>query len=446
MKTTLRKLGICALMITFLLPLTAARRYQESDPIRVLSSYFENDYPNGMTFNITAEADSPITSINLYYYLRGDNSTTRQPVEITSGTQVSGSFTWDTSGFTVAPSAPVFFYWKLDDQAGNELTTEEQLAPFDDLRFTWNEEADDEIIVRWYEGDQDFGSFVYQTTRRALDQMKAQSGRGLDFPIYVLLYANSEDFRSWHFFVDDWVGGQAFTRMGITTQIISPNASRAWIEDVIPHEIAHLFFYQAVSTGMASWPSWLSEGLATYYEFSSNDAYLSRAANAARDGTLLPLSSLSGGFGRDPIQVNLAYAESYSAVLFLIETWGDDALQGLIESFRSGTSPRDAIEEAIGITWEEYIAQWWTWMGIPATPAAPPTATAELVWPTAPSGWPTVTPSMRTSTPESEGEQGGFKLTDLPVCGGLFGVIALPGFSFIIRHRKRKDIDQDHRS
>lgn len=455
MKATLRKLGVCALVLIISPLLIAAYQIQESGPIRVLSSYAENNYPNSLTFRISAEADAPITSIDLYYYTLGDNSTTRQPVEITPGTHVGGAYTWDTSGFTVPPSAPIIFYWELEDEAGNEFATEEQLFAYDDLRFPWNEESDDEIIVRWYEGTQDFGRFVFQTARRALDLMKAQAGRGLDFPIYVLLYANDEDFRSWHFFVDDWVGGQAFTSMGITTQIIGPNASHFWIESVIPHEIAHLFFHQAVSTGMASWPAWVDEGLAQYYEFTSKDAALTLVANAARDGTLRPLSSLTGSFGRDSDQVRLAYAESYSAVAFLIETWGDEALQSLIESFRRSTSQREAIEDATGLTWEQFIAQWLTWMGVPATPAAPPTATSGMVFPTAPSGWPSVTPPSRTRTPiaqetpeatlemlptASTDDQGGFKL---PVCGGVIGALALPGLSLVVRRRKRDPADRN---
>jgi hypothetical protein len=72
----------------------------------------------------------------------------------------------------------------------------------------------------------------------------------------------------------------------------------------------------------------------------------------------------------------------------MLETWGDAGLQGLIAAFRQGTSPRVAVQEALAITWEEFEAGWITWMEVPATPAAPPTPTATLVRPTAPSGWP----------------------------------------------------------
>jgi hypothetical protein len=364
---------------------------QEPEPIRVLFTEVENDFPDGLTFRIGVEADYPLINVILYFYIQGDTSVTSQPIDFESGTEVTAVYTWDTSRITVAPSSPVLYYWELRDEAGNQLTTPEQRVAYDDLRFPWQELSDPELIVRWYQGDEEFGRFVYETAELSLSRMKEQSGLELEFPIYVLLYANDEDFASWHFFVDDWVAGQAFTRLGVTTQIIPPGSNRAWIQRVIPHEIAHLFLYQVLHDGMASWPSWFDEGLAQYYELGSPDAALERAAQAAREGTLLPLVSLSGGFGRDPEQVRLSYDQSLSVVTYLLESWGKEGLQGLIAAFRQGKSARAAVEESLGVTWEEFEAGWITWMGVPVTPAPPPTPTSTLVWPTAPAGWPTPT-------------------------------------------------------
>jgi hypothetical protein len=380
--------------LAFALPLFRAPHdalAQATEPIRVLETAAQNDYPNGLTFTLHAEADRPLAQIEVYYRTQGSGSTTRQPVAFEPGQEVLALYTWDTSRITVAPSTPVIVYWKLADEDGNRLTTPEQTVYYDDLRYEWREIRDPKLIVRWYEGDEAFGRFVYQTAQAALRQMETSSGQELALPVFVLLYANDEDFGSWHSYVDRWVGGQAFPPLGVTAEIVPPNADRAWIEDVLPHEIAHLFFYQALRGGMSSWPAWLDEGLAQYYEFGSPDAALDRAARAARQGALLPLSSLSGGFGRDPEQVRLSYDQSLSAVTYLLETWGDAGLQGLLDVFRQGKSPRVAVQEALGITWEQFEAGWITWMGVPTTPAAPPTPTATLVWPTAPSGWPTPT-------------------------------------------------------
>ena len=83
---------------------------QDARPIRVISSDAENHYPDSLTFRLQAEADQPITKVQLYYRTQGSGSTTRQPVDLEPGKQISAAYTWDTSRITVAPSTPVVFY------------------------------------------------------------------------------------------------------------------------------------------------------------------------------------------------------------------------------------------------------------------------------------------------------------------------------------------------
>jgi hypothetical protein len=434
-------LGFAAILVINLQHVTA----QSDPPIRVISTDTENDFPDGLTFGIYVEADFPIADIQLYYREQGNISTARQPVEFEPDTEVRASYTWDTSQITVAPSTPIFFYWEVEDDQGNQVTTAEELVYYDDLRFPWMEISDPEVIVRWYDGPDEFGRFIYDAARDSLTMMEEQTNETLDFPIFVLVYANQEDFASWHFFVDDWVGGQAFTPLGITTQIIPPYASPDWILDVIPHEIAHLFYYQVMASPLASWPSWLSEGLAQYYEASDPAPALARVESAAREGSLLPLISLTGGFGRDSEQVGLSYDQSRSVVIFILETWGEEGLQNLIDVFRKGENPRPAIESALGLTWEEFEASWITWMGVPATPEPSPVPTETLVYPTAPSGWPTPTKSIKatatpdeimTITPESSDvdDEGGLPAW---LCGGsTLGVLLLPALVWMARRRE----------
>ena len=419
---------------------------QETPPIRVISINLENNFPDSLEFRIHAEADSPIKNLTLYFKEQGDISTTRQPIDFESGTEVNTSFTWDTSQITVAPSSPVFFHWVLKDEQGNQLTTPEELVYYDDLRFPWMEINDPELVVRWYDGTDAFGQFIYDAARQSLTRMEKQTGEQLDFPIFVLVYVNKQDFASGYFYLDDWVGGLAFPPQGITSQIISPYSSPDWVRDVIPHEIAHLFFYQVMDSPLASWPNWLNEGLAQYYEATDPLPALERVESAARGETLLPLISLTGGFGRDPEQVRLSYDESLSVVIFILETWGEAGLQSLIDVFQTGENPRPAIETALGLTWEEFEAGWITWMGIPATPKPSPVPTATLVYPTAPSGWPTPTKLIKatatetapdlSSTPEPPAANDKGAVSKRFCGGSTLGALLLPALVWIARRRE----------
>jgi hypothetical protein len=342
--------------------------------IEFLSFEVENNYPDAITFYVSATSELPVVRVAFFNWLEGQNSRSLERVEFSSGETVTSSYTWDTERITVAPSTPIYFYWELEDEAGNIFVSDEMLVYYDDLRFAWNEINDEEIIVRWYEGKQEFGEFVYDTARISLDQMKAVTGAGLEFPIFVLLYADFEDFASWHFYVEDWVGGQAFTPLGITAQIINSRDNEAWIRDVIPHEIAHLFFYQQVNTNLASWPSWMDEGFAQYFEFTSKGPALDRVEKAAHSRGLTPLKYLGGSFGHDLDEVRLAYDQSLSIVVFLLETWGEKGLEALIDEIRSGETISDALQGAFSVTFEEFEALWITWLGTPATPRPSPSA------------------------------------------------------------------------
>ncbi|GAB4523418.1 MAG: hypothetical protein Fur0018_06210 [Anaerolineales bacterium] len=385
------------LLLTFVLPwgLPVPARAQAAP--RILESSTENHFPDGLTFHIVAEADAPIEKIFLFYRQQGDIGTTRQALNFEPGTHVEAAYTWDTSRFTVPPSAPVLFSWEVRDADGSVTKSEETRFYYHDVRFAWQELQDDDLVVRWYEGDAAFGQLLFDTARTALDRMVRESGSTLEFPVYLVVYPNRDDFASWHAYVEDWVGGEAYPSLGVTVELISPADDVSWIMDVIPHEIAHLFFYQAVHAAFADWPHWLDEGVAQYYEPGSHTPELAQVSAAAKEGRLIGLDLLSGSFGSDDARVRLAYAESLSAVTYMRTAWGDEAFSALIAAIRGGKPFRDAVQDAFGVTWEEFVAGWWNWMGVSVTPAAPPTATATMAFPTAPS-WELPTP-LATITP-----------------------------------------------
>lgn len=368
---------------------------EEPEMINIVSSNVINEYPNSLTFEIVVESENQIQDVILFYRSRSNESLTMESVEFEQSDQIITSFVWDTSRFTIAPSSPILYFWEIVDELGNVITSPEEQVFYDDLRFPWKELSDQDLIVRWYEGNDGFGESIYDAARVSLDQMIFETNSELDFPLIVLIYANEVDFESWHYYVEDWVGGQAFTSIGITTQIIRPSSRLSWIEDVIPHEIAHLFFYQQIESNISSWPSWLNEGFAQYYEFNDKTQALERVQTAAFAGQLTPLRWLSGSFGHDREEVRLAYDQSLSTVLFIYDRWEIEGLQKLIESLRNGAGISQALIESFGLTFEEFEAEWRTWLGVPTTPEPSPTAfpTFEVI------GGPTESPVQVTATP-----------------------------------------------
>jgi hypothetical protein len=422
--------------------LTAIIPDLDTSTIQVDSTKVDNNFPDGIAFSANVNSTYEITQVTFIHRLQGDVSRQAKPLEIEPSTALTISYQWDTSRFTIAPSSKILFQWELKDSAGNSLTTPEEEYYYDDIRFDWKELHDEGVIVLWYEGEEDFGEKIFEVASQSLSRMESNTGQGLEFPIIVLLYANEVDFRSWHTYVEDWVGGQAFPSQGITAQIVPAGIPLEWINGVIPHEIAHLFFYQSIHTVWANWPPWLDEGLAQYYEFNSQNASLELAARAAKRGNLIPLMDLDVdiSFNRDSEEVHLAYAESISAVTFIFERFGETAIRKLIEAFREGIDTREAIHRAMGLTWEEFEAEWIMWMGVPATPNPSPQPTQPLKLPTYPppsSATPTHKPipseiAVVVATPTSAEPQAlpinaeSEKKPNLNLCGSVITLLLFP--------------------
>ena len=58
----------------------------------------------------------------------------------------------------------------------------------------------------------------------------------------------------------------------------------------------------------------------------------------------------------------------------MLETWGEEGLEALIDEIRAGATINDALLGAFGLTFEEFEAHWITWLGTPVTPQPSPTA------------------------------------------------------------------------
>jgi len=349
----------------------------QEQPIRVLSEPFENNFPVELFFKIEVESTAAdISRIKLYYHLRGSTSQTQVPLEFTPARRVPASYRWHTEFQTVPPGAPILYHWEIKDKAGNTLTTEEKTYYYDDVRFDWKTLADEELVVFWYEGGDEFGQEVYDMASLSLRQLEERLGVQLDFSIRIVAYGSQEDFVSAFPRMNDWVGGRAFTAMGLTVQTMPP-WDHEWVADVIPHEISHLLFYQVTDNPYVAPPAWLNEGLASYNELKENSYYDELVAQAAADGTLLPMAFIVGGFPADHERAILAYAQSYSLVKTLIDGYGWEKMGAYLHAFKTAKLSFDeaaAFQGIYGLSFEEFLAQWRISVGAAAGPTQIPSA------------------------------------------------------------------------
>jgi len=402
---------IVCLLVFLSLTLLVAIPAAADNPIVVTDSRTIGEFPQALIFQLSAtDSAADITKIELHFRLRGETSTEVGRPEFTPGRQVQATYRWQTDKMQVPPGAPVVFYWVIADRAGNTLTTDEQTAIYEDLRFPWQHYQNDEIAFYWYEGSDDFGRYVFVVAARSLARISTDLGVKVRYPIRIYAYANQDDFRSTFPSLGNtyqWIAGQAFPEQAITVQILPEEGEdTTWIHDVIPHEISHLVFHQATDHPLADPPAWLNEGLAmhnqegdlSYWEYVVQEV-------VRKGGRLFSLKELSGWYFNDEEKARLAYAESYSAVEYIFKTYGREGMARLIAAFGAGKMREAAFQEAFGISLDELDRNWQLSVGATpatATPVLSPTATPERPWlnPTIPP-WAQVTPTVAgtVSTP-----------------------------------------------
>ncbi len=240
-----------------------------------------------------------------------------------------------------------------------------QLGPevritYDDDRFEWKTEAGPIVRVHWTEGSAAFGRRALRIAEDAVAESSKLLGVTETEPMDFYIYADEDAFRAAIGpGIRESVGGLAVASIRTLFALIPPaQIDDAWVGIVIPHELTHLVFNTASKNAYHSPPHWLNEGLADYVSQGYDRDYRNAVGDAARGGDLIPLDGLIGQFPTTTDRFYLAYAESVSAVDYMVRTHGKDALVTLIRSYAEGRTDAEAFSAALGVDDTAFGAAW----------------------------------------------------------------------------------------
>jgi hypothetical protein len=345
--------------------------------IRVLDQGVETAFRDYITFNISLESDASITEARLLYRVAGQIATARGDAEIEPGTRVDASFTIEQERDYLPPGTELEYWWKVADEAGNELETDRQPLLYMDERHDWQKLSTDRLTLYWYTGGRALGEALFDQANQTLDQIEAEAGVKVKLPVKIFIYGSKDDLRdAIAVGSQEWTGGQAFTEQGVVVIGVPPTDLDYGLV-ATPHELTHLVIHQATDNPYADIPRWLDEGLAVYMS-GELDAdwrgWRDVVADSARQGTLMTLQTLSSTFPADSAQAVQAYAQSGAVVEFIIKHYGQDAMARLLEIFSEGALYDEALQQALGVdTWGLDNA-WRESIGAPSVevPAAQP--------------------------------------------------------------------------
>lgn len=357
MKQLARQLLILALLMAGLLaPLETAGA---AGGIRVVSAGARPEFPARITFDLTAEAEGPeIVAAQLLYGATRQNVLTVVDVPIMPGRRVEARHVLDTEVYYYPPGTAIAYRWVLRDASGAELTTPLAEVIHHDERFPWAERTERNVTVFWYQGGAAFGETLINAATAGLDRIAAALGAELQQPVRIYIYASNADMRTaLQANSVDWIGGQAFTDLGVIIGAIAPG-DEAEAGRLIPHELAHQVLAQLTDNPYGGPPSWFDEGLAMYAQTRRDEWIDARLEEAARQGRLIPLEALAASFPADTDQALLSYAQSQAVVEYLISTYGADRVRALALAFAAAMPVDQALQTVLGRDVDELDAEW----------------------------------------------------------------------------------------
>ena len=240
-----------------------------------------------------------------------------------------------------------------------------QETVFTDDRFRWQGHTDGNITYYWYAGGDDFGRRLANGARDGLETL--QLGRELVAPIKAFVYENSADVRGAVLFAQAWTGGLAFVHHNILLIAVDPAEFESGLPGVI-HELAHLLVEEVTFNCFGGLPTWLDEGLAMYAEGSLPEYQRLALEEAIADDALISLRSLNSSFPAAHTGATLSYAQSYSLVAYLIETYGWPQMQQLLAVFAEGSTEESAFIQVYGWEYDRLETAWRQSLGLPDEP------------------------------------------------------------------------------
>ncbi len=336
--------------------------------INVLSSDPKTNFPESLTFNLEIESSHEVVDIDLQYKINKVTTasviTTITP-DFTPENHVLASWTWDTRKASLPPGAEINYQWLITNAAGDKIETELTTLVFEDSRHSWNKLVEGDVRLLWYQGDNDFAQELMVAAQAALEMLAQDTGAHLEKTARIYIYASTSDLHDALIFPQEWTGGLAFTDYGIITIGISPS-SLSWGKRTIAHELTHLVIRQVTYSPLSDLPTWLNEGLAMYAEGNLRKDLADDLEKAISNDTLFSIRSLGGSFPADPDDAKLAYAQSYSIAVFLIDNYGSEKMTILLDVFKRGSSYDDALLEAYEFDVDGLDTKWRESLGLAA--------------------------------------------------------------------------------
>ena len=332
-----------------------------------LESSVKIDFPNSITFNVKAQSEANVTQLRLHYIVNQQNFAqviSEGWTEFSPSPKVETRWVWNMRKSSLPVGAEIQYWWTAVDAQGGKAETRPTTITFDDTRFNWKSISEPPIILYWHDGDLGFARKLMSAAQNGLQRIQQDTGASPLGTVRVYIYSNTQELQSAQLFAQEWMGGATYSNYSIIALGVSPNRIDFGLR-ALPHEITHWVVGQLTFNNYgAGLPVWLEEGLATYSEGNLTSDYKEALTQAIKDNSLLSVRTLSSPFSAIPSEAAKSYGESDSIVTFLINTYGKEKMNQLLQIFREGSTYDEALLKVYGFDQDGLDKLWKESLGI----------------------------------------------------------------------------------
>jgi hypothetical protein len=366
--------------------------------IQIISHSVESHFPDGLIFTLQIRSEtSDIVDAALYYQVGwSEAEVVALPEPFRPAAEVTLTHVWDTRGETVPPFIEITYYWRLVDGDGNVFTTTPVHTEYADATHDWLSLGNERVAVYWYDLSDEFGTDLFEAAAEGYDHVASVTGVTTERTARVVIFNNQRDFCAFYAprSCQDWIGGQTFS--GITVQW---GTDQEWLtHDVVPHELAHVFYNEIFSDTWVRVPTWFNEGIAVYNERTDHRREIDQVKDGAAEGKLIPLRHMgTQASGLAHNDVGFWYSEAYSLVAYIADVHGEQKLGEVILTLADNHPMEETLQLVLDMDLIEFEMAWREWLGYPVDVISTPMMPAPVTitpFPTIARGqsFPTATP------------------------------------------------------
>ncbi len=318
----------------------------------------EHRFGEEVRFSAQINTSVPIKEVLLLF--RDINEENTRVISLSADEAGRVSYRYDAHENLLRPFSKIAYWFQVTLTDGTGQSSEKYFFVYEDNRFNWQTREENNLRVHWSEGNEAFGSAALDAARNGVTNIRSFFPVDATKPIDVYIYASHADLQSALFMGgEDWVAGHANPELGVAFVSISPGEQeQIFMQQQIPHELAHVLLYRYVGQNYNRLPTWLLEGIASLAELYPNPDYQLALERAMEKDALIPLKELCAPFPRDASQAFLAYAESASFTRYLQQNYGSSGLNDLISAYADGLSCAAGTGRAYGKSLDYLDANW----------------------------------------------------------------------------------------